>query len=92
MNFDGVVLLNVYSNSFIFGTQHKGWLLLVLSHRAGQASGGRFAVRNDKVTFPRLESLSALLLVRALHKNVSENGREGSFLRVGEEFTFSLGK
>lgn len=90
MNFDRIVLPSVDSNSFVFGMQCKGCLLL--SHRARQASGGRFAVRNDEVIFPRLESLSALLLVRALHKTVSENAREGNFLRVGKEFTFSLGK
>lgn len=32
VNFDRILLLNVYSNSFIFGTQYKGCLVLTLSH------------------------------------------------------------
>lgn len=34
VNFDRILLLNVYSNSFIFGTQYKGCLVLTLSHSA----------------------------------------------------------
>lgn len=53
VNFDRILLLDVYSNSFIFGTQYKGRLLLANSHKAGVANGGSFAAaENGEVTHP----------------------------------------
>lgn len=65
VNFDRILLLDVYSNSFIFGTQHKGRLLLANSHKAGVANGVSFAAaENGEVTHPWLQSLLALVLER----------------------------
>lgn len=53
INFDRIVLLDVYSNSFIFETQCKGRLLLANSHKAGAANGVSFAAaENGEVTHP----------------------------------------
>lgn len=76
VNFYRILLLYVYSDSLIFGTQYEGCLLLVLSHGARAASGVNFAVGNGEVTHSRLQIFLALLLERerALYKTVSENG------------------
>lgn len=51
--FDRMLLLDVYSNSFIFGTQYKGRLLLAISLKAGTANGVSFAAaENGEVTHP----------------------------------------
>lgn len=44
VNFDRMLLLNVYSNSFIFGTPYKGCQLLTLSRNAREESDGSFTV------------------------------------------------
>lgn len=63
--FDRILLLDVYSNGFIFGTQYKGRLLLAISLKAGTANGVSFAAaENGEVTHPWLQSLLALLLER----------------------------
>lgn len=60
VNFDRILLLDVYSNSFIFGTQYKGHLLLANSHKAGTANGVSFAAaKNGEVSHPWLQSLLA---------------------------------
>jgi len=74
VNFDRILLLSVYSNSFIFGTGCKGWLLLALCHRAREASGASFAVKNGEVSHQRLQSQLTLLLNRELCTKLSENG------------------
>lgn len=85
--FDRILVLNIYSNSFIFGTQFKGCLLLALSHSAGEASGVSFPVRNGEVIHPRLQSLLALLLKRQLCTKLCLK-----MVPIGKEFNFSLGK
>lgn len=53
VNFDRILLLDVYSNSFIFETQYKGRLPLANSHKAGAANGVSFAAaENGEVTHP----------------------------------------
>lgn len=75
VNSDKALLLNVYSNSFIFGTEYKGCLLLVLSHRAREAHGVTFAVSNGEMTHRKSAKLFGVTArERALYKTVSENG------------------
>lgn len=53
VNFNRILLLDVYSNSFIFGTQYKGRLLLANSHKAVMANGvSCAAAENGEVSHP----------------------------------------
>lgn len=89
VNFDRILLLNVYSNSFIFGTQYKGCLVLTLSHSAREevVLVSLYRWRNGEVTHLRLHSLLALLLERWLSAKLSLR-----MVLLWKEFTFSVGK